>query len=90
MCARSRRVRVENESSTSSAVRSRMTPRARCLDTLTTSVSRNFSKSPSVSADWTVAMRYAPCLRIGTSMYAPCFGSSIQILAGLAARLRAH
>src|SRR5262245_54030921 len=66
MYATSRRVRVANESITSSAVTSTMTPRARTLLTWSTSVSRSCLRSSSVSADCTVAIRYAPCLRIGT------------------------
>src|SRR4029450_12473758 len=66
MWATSRRVRVANESMTSRAVTSTITPRARTLLTDTTSVSRSCLRSSSVRADCTVAMRYAPCLRIGT------------------------
>ena len=57
MWATSRRVRVANESMTSSAVTSTMTPRARTLLTDTTSVSRSCFRSSSVRADCTVAIR---------------------------------
>src|SRR4029450_6984210 len=66
MWATSRRVRVANESMTSRAVTATTTPCARTLLTDTTSVSRSCLRSSSVRADCTVAMRYAPCLRIGT------------------------
>ena len=67
MWARSRRVRTANESITSSAVTSTMTPRARSLPTRSNSASRSWERSSSVSADWMEAIRYDPCLRIGTS-----------------------
>src|SRR4030095_10984882 len=56
---------------TSRAVTSTITPRARTLLTDTTSVSRSCLRSSSVRADCTVAMRYAPCLRMG-----PCTNPS--------------
>src|SRR5215813_14445476 len=69
MYATSRRVRVANESITSTAVTSTMTPRARTLLTCSTRVSRSCLRSSSVKADCTVAIRYAPCLRIGTCTF---------------------
>src|SRR3989449_3591450 len=67
MCAMSRSVRTANESMTSSAVTSTMTPRARKRPTRSISASRSCDRSASVSADCMDAIRYWPCLRIGTS-----------------------
>src|SRR2546425_986037 len=67
MCAMSRNVRTANESMTSSAVTSTMTPRARKRPTRSISASRSCDRSASVSADCMDAIRYWPCLRIGTS-----------------------
>src|SRR5439155_5616965 len=69
ICAMSRMVRLAKESMTSSAVTSTITPRERYRPTCSTSESRSCSRSASVSADWIVAMRYGPCLRIGTSIH---------------------
>src|SRR3989441_8961323 len=68
----------------------------RSLTTLTrsTRVSRSCFRSSSVSADWTVAIRYAPCLRIGTCTVPPSRAyrseehtSELQSLAYLVCRL---
>ena len=63
ICAMSRRVRLANESITSSAVTSTITPRERYRPTCSTSDSRSCSRSASVSADWMLAMRYGPLLQ---------------------------
>src|SRR5215471_16755546 len=55
-----------------------MTPLARCCPTRPARSSRSRTRSSSLSADWILAIRYLPCLRIGTFMY------SAQRLAGSA------
>jgi hypothetical protein len=55
--AMSRRIRLANESITSSAVTSTITPRERYRPTCSTSDSRSCTRSASVSADWMLAMR---------------------------------
>ena len=67
MCAVSRSVRDANESMTSSAVTSTITPRERCLPRLAISASRSWIRSLSRSADWIVTIRNGPCLRMGAS-----------------------
>src|SRR3989442_7529274 len=71
MWAMSRRVRTANESITSSAVTSTITPRARKRPTRSISASRSCERSASVSADWMDAIREWPCFRIGTSTRPP-------------------
>src|SRR5258706_7742209 len=78
MCAISCRVPVAYESRTSSEVTSMMTPSARKRPTCSTSASRSWMISASVSADWMVAMRYGPCLRIGTCMDIPPAGAEAR------------
>src|SRR5215471_562583 len=77
----SRSVRVANESITSRAVTSMITPRERSLPTCSTMPSRSCTKSASLSADWIVAIRYWPCFRIGTCTIAPLGpgGSLVQL-----------
>src|ERR671922_1259860 len=67
MWAISRSVREAKESMTSMAVTSTMTPRERNLTTCCTRALRSWLRSASERAAWNVAMRTAPCLRIGTS-----------------------
>ena len=57
ICAMSRSMPVANESITSSAVTSMMTPRARWRCTCSTSASRSCRMSLSVRAAWIVAIR---------------------------------
>jgi len=57
MWAMSRSVRTANESITSNAVTSTMTPRARNFPTRSISASRSWERSASVSADWMDAIR---------------------------------
>src|SRR5437867_6032787 len=76
MCAMSRSVPVANESMTSSAVTSMLPPRERGRPTFSTRASRRCTMSASVSADWMMAMRYGPCLRIGTSKKGSFAGAS--------------
>ncbi|SRR5258706_2720251 len=64
----SRKVREANESSTSNAVTSTITPRERNLPTCSASASRSRTRSVSDNADWIVAIRYFDCFRIGTAM----------------------
>src|SRR5438046_10065539 len=71
MWAMSRRVRTANESITSSAVTSTITPLARNRPTRSISASRSWERSASVSADWMDAIRQWPCFRIGTSTRPP-------------------
>src|SRR5213075_1708082 len=71
MCATSLSVREANESSTSSAVTSMITPRMRNATTLSTSASRSANKSESDNADWMLAIKNSPCLRIGTITVRP-------------------
>src|SRR4051794_19715005 len=59
--------RETNESITSSEVTSTMIPRERWRGTWAITSSRSWSTSVSVSADWIEAIRYGPCLRIGTA-----------------------
>src|SRR5439155_16139096 len=61
-------VREANESSTSRAVTSTITPRERYDPTCPTKASRSWTRSVSVNADWIEAIRNDPCLRIGTAM----------------------
>src|SRR4051794_4865632 len=62
--------RETNESITSSEVTSTMIPRERWRVTCAITSSRSWSTSVSVSADWIEAIRYGPCLRIGTAISA--------------------
>src|SRR5688572_5650716 len=62
------RVRQANESSTSRAVTSTMTPRDRKMLTRATRSSCSWRRSASLRAAWMEAMRKLPCLRIGTCM----------------------
>src|SRR2546425_4095239 len=71
MWAMSRSVREAKESITSMAVTSTITPRDRYLPTIRTSAFLSSSNSASVSADCTLAIRYGPCLRIGTATVGP-------------------
>src|SRR5919198_2668560 len=77
ICAISRMVRDANESNTSIAVRSKMTPCARTLTTFSTKARRSSSRSASVRAAWTVAIRISACLRIGTSMAASTWNNLV-------------
>ena len=61
-----RNVRVANESITSTAVTSITTPVERSLPTRSSRSSRSSSRSVSLSAACTEAIRKRPCLRIGT------------------------
>src|SRR5689334_8455516 len=63
-----RTVRVANESITSRAVTSTITPRERSFPTLSISSFCKRIKSASERADWIEAIRKSPCLRIGTSI----------------------
>src|SRR5437660_4394772 len=71
ICAISRIVRDAKESITSIAVTSMMIPRARACATFSTKAQRSCSRSESVRAAWTVAIKISPCLRIGTSTPLP-------------------
>src|SRR5262245_22532712 len=71
MWATSLSVRVENESMTSSAVTSMMTPRERDFPTFSTIASRSWTRSASCSAVCIVAIKKGPCLRMGTSISHP-------------------
>src|ERR1700674_817745 len=66
MCEISSRVREANESMTSIAVTSTMTPVDRWRTTCWTSAVRSSRRSASDNAAWMVAMRTPPCLRMGT------------------------
>src|SRR5258708_3108624 len=69
MCAISRSVREANESITSIAVTSTMTPRERCFTTCCTRLRRSWLRSASETAAWKGAISTAPCLRMGTSTW---------------------
>src|SRR6266513_986162 len=84
MWAMSRSVRTANESITSSAVTSTITPRVRNRPTRSISASRSCERSASVSADWMDAIREWPCFRIGTSTRPP------SPEWGVDSRLRSH
>src|ERR1700730_2025728 len=71
MWAISRMVRDANESMTSRAVTSKITPRDRIRTTRSSRAARSWSRSASLKAACTVAIKKPPCFRIGTSTALP-------------------
>src|ERR1044071_10231011 len=72
-------VRVANESRTSRAVTSMMTPRLRKRPTWSARLSRNCVRSPADNAAWMDAISVSACLRIGTGMAAPLCDEAVAV-----------